>query len=300
MASSTVIDRLRPGDHICWMFDDDQRRLATVARYVQAGLRRHEKLLYFTDSIQPTALLAGLEAHGVDVDGRIAKGQLRVAPAVDGYLSDGRFDPKAMIESWVREIATARREGWAGLRVTADMAWVLRSNVDTEQLAWYEAHVSRVFADGFTTVLCQYDQRRFAAAELRQVSAAHPGMIPVGVDGDWEPLLRMARTTDPPGLRLSGEVDLSNREALAAMLHDAIEELGHRGAELVVDVTGLRFADTGAANLLLTAARAHPAGLSLTGCSAALARLLDLTDSISGAGGAGARGLRVVMADQAS
>jgi anti-anti-sigma factor len=110
----------------------------------------------------------------------------------------------------------------------------------------------------------------------------------------------MVRTTDPPGLRLSGEVDLSNREALAAMLHDAIEDLGHRGAELVVDVTGLRFADTGAANLLLTAARAHPAGLSLIGCSGALARLLDLTGSISGTGGAGTRGLRVVMADQAS
>jgi hypothetical protein len=56
------------------------------------------------------------------------------------------------------------------------------------------------------------------AGEPRLVAAAYPGTAGLGAGGGWVPLLRIVRTTDPPGLRLSGEVDASNRHAPAAVL----------------------------------------------------------------------------------
>ncbi len=295
MAYPTTVDLLRPGDHLCWTFDDERQRLAEMAGYVRTGLRRREKVVYFTDTMRPGDLLAGLRAHDLDAAAAAATGQVRVTTADDSYLAGGVFDAQLMIESWAVEIAEARREGWAGLRVAADMAWALRPGIGAERLTWYEANVNRAFADDYTTVVCQYDRRLFDAQRLREISAAHPGAASAGAAADRQPLLRMRRTVDPPGLRLSGEVDLSNRQALATMLRALADDPPASGAQPVVDVSGLRFADVATATLLVDAARTGPLGLTVTGCSVALARLLRRVAAMSGT----APGPRIVLQEPA-
>ncbi|GAA1795475.1 hypothetical protein HC028_18420 [Planosporangium flavigriseum] len=301
MVSPTAVERLRRGDHACWLYDNEPQGLTVVARYVQVGLDGGEKVLLLTDSVRPEALLAGLDAHGVDGDGCARSGQLEIVTADDAYLATRGFDPETMIASWTGTIGAARDGGWAGLRVAADMSWALRPTVDASRLAWYEAHVNSVFSDDYTTVVCQYDRRRFPASELRRVAAAHPATMPVGADGDWEPLLHLTRMTDQPGLRLSGEADVSNHEAIAATLYDTIVATAHTGREFVVDVTELRFADAATADLLVTAARACPAGLAVVGCSRTLAQMMAWATEMDHFGAeAGTSGLRVVVRRQAS
>lgn len=78
-----------------------------------------------------------------------------------------------------------------------------------------------------------------------------------------------------PGLRLSGEIDLTNRQALAAVLAGRYDDLDDQAGPLTIDASGLRFADAATLAMLVRAARAAPGGLRVI-CSPTLARLLDL------------------------
>jgi anti-anti-sigma regulatory factor len=282
LAEAVAVDLLEPGDHVCWTFDDDERRLAAAARFVSAGIRARHKIVYVTDSLRPVALLAGLESLGVPVAQVQGDGRLQVVASEQIYRTGGRFDPDAVIDTWRQEIAVARREGRPGLRIITDMAWALRAGTSVPRLARYEARLNRVLAEGYAMALCQYDRRLFDAAELRLVAAAHPGTAGFGTGSGWVPLLRIVRTTDPPGLRLSGEVDATNRHALAAVLAGLFDDVADTDTRITIDMNELRFADTAAVHLLLRAAHASPAGLSLVGCRGPLVRLVDLVSSMGG------------------
>src|SRR5689334_13680768 len=91
MCSASVIDQLRLGDHVCWAFDGDDQRLAAMARFVAAGVRDGQKVLYLTESLLPLAVRAGLHSNGVEVDGALASGQLEIRTADETYLARGRF-----------------------------------------------------------------------------------------------------------------------------------------------------------------------------------------------------------------
>jgi anti-anti-sigma factor len=274
MAHPHTADRLRLGDHVCWTFDRDDDRLTGMAEVVEAGVRRNEKVLYLTESLLPTALLAGLEARGGEAGGASGRGQLVIDNARDTYLVGGRFDPDATIDALDRHITRALDEGWAGLRVIGDMAWASRADVREDHLTRFEAAANRLFTRRRAMAVCQYDQRLFSAAKLRQASAAHPGSTAVESGVVWAPLLRMERT--PAGLRVAGEADMSNRGALSAVLDALVEE--HRDGErpAVVDLSGLTFADAASVGLLLRVTAELPCGVRIVGCRPTVARMLAL------------------------
>ena len=78
----------------------------------------------------------------------------------------------------------------------------------------------------------------------------------------------MRRIRYPYGVRLAGEVDLSNREALRAVIGHIFED----APAATVDVTDLTFADTAAARILVDAA--NSGAVRLVGCSPSLRKLL--------------------------
>ncbi|MEO3814540.1 MEDS domain-containing protein [Sphaerisporangium sp. B11E5] len=270
-----VIERLRPGDHVCVTYEDDEQRRAALVGSAQAGVRRHHKLLYFAGRPQET-VVAELEAGGVDARRMLDVGQFQVRSTAEGYLVAGRFEPEAVIGGWVREIDTARDRGYAGLRVIGDMTWAAARVPGGERLEWYEAEVNRVFAGGYAMALCQYDRRLFSPERLGRLSAAHPCTFSPNAPFGWRPLLRVLRTGDPPGLRLAGEIDASNRGALAATLAGLADDFPAVRVPLTLDVERLRFADAAAARLLVRAAGSVPMGVRFAGCSPPLVRLLKL------------------------
>lgn len=289
MAHADTADRLRLGDHVCWTFDHDDERLACMAAVVDGVVRRNEKVLYLTESLLPTALLAGLEARGAPASGAAGRGQLVIGYARDTYLPGGRFDPDATIRTFERQISRALDEGWAGLRVIGDMAWASRAEVRPDHLSRFEAAASELFTSRSAMAVCQYDQRIFSAAELRWASAAHPARAEVAAGVVWAPLLRIERTRR--GLRLAGEADMSNRAVLAGVLRTLVEEHRRAGRPAVIDLNGLAFADAAAAGLLLRAAAELPQGVRVAGCHPTVARMLQLL------GAADVDGLTVSEAD---
>ncbi len=273
MGTAAMVDRLRLGDHVCWTVDDN--RLAATAQLAGAGIEAGHRIVYLTESLQPPALLAGLESLGVPAERAQRSGQLKVLPAERAYLTGGSFDPDRTLATLGEQIEDADAAGYAGLRLITDMSWVLRDPGGVDRLTWYEAQTNRLFMDGRALGVCLYDRRSFPTELLRQVAGAHPATTPVRVDPEWMPLLRATRTSDRYGLRLFGEADLSNRQALAAMLDAVIAEQPQGAQPMLVDVSGLRFADAATAALLVRAARSAPAGLHLSGCRGEVALMVD-------------------------
>lgn len=281
MAHPTTVDHLLPGDHVCWTFDDHERHLSALIRYLRGGLERGEQVLYFTDTFLPDAFLAAAQAYGLEVREPERTGQLQVTTAEESYLAGGTFDAERALEGWHTAIGEARGQGYSALRVAADMGWTVRATPGVERLAWYEAQVNQIFSDGYAMALCCYDRRLFTSAELDRVGAAHPATARAGAGSheEWAPMLRIRRTFE--GLALTGAADRSNSDALEATLRHVVAD-AHRiadgAAPLVVDVADLTFADTAIARLLAGAVAAARGRLLLRGVRPTLHEMLSVID----------------------
>lgn len=228
---------IRLGDHLCLPFASDAEQREVVSAYIADGLRRGERVLYFTDRTGPEAIEAWLDPRGVDGALAIARGQLEVRPA-----GDGRFDPAEVVGGIRHAVRDARAAGFHGLRLTGEMSWILRRVPDAVGLHDYETRVASTVVDsGDLAAVCQYDERLFERADMPGLLALHAGVVRIDPLHD-DRRLRIIPTYSPRGLRIAGVVD----EATAAPLADA---LAHAAAwpagepVLVLDLAELAFID---------------------------------------------------------
>ncbi|HEU4348798.1 MAG TPA: MEDS domain-containing protein [Actinoplanes sp.] len=272
MADAALLDRLRPGDHVCWSFDGDAERRRLTAAYVRAGLRRDHQVVYLTSAACTGEAIAELTAERVETAPALRSGRLRVATADDSYLASGAFDAESAFAMVAREIRQARRKGYAGLHAIGDMAWAVRGAPGSEQLERYERQINRLYADGYAIGVCLYDQRLYGRPQLSELGRAHPATVTPRTAGTGTPLLRLARW--PGRLWLCGEVDLSNRNALEAVLTHLLEDTP--APPVTLDLTELRFADATVCEWIVDLARRSPGRLRIVGAQPSLRRLLLL------------------------
>lgn len=251
---------------------DDQ--LSAVARYAGTGFGRHEQVLYLADAEPNFDRVAdGLRRRGLAVSEALTSGQLRMIAAPGFYLDGGRFDASAALRALPQWIAQAREAGFAGLRVATDMGWAQLPWPGVEQLAWYEAQVSGVFADGYAMGLCCYPD---LGDTPQRVGTAHPGIVYASViDATWTPQLRLRFDRDPVVLRVTGEIDLSNRDSLPPVL-DRLRQLTDPRSPLQVDFAEVSFADVATMRLLVRAGESWPRGLVMIACAEPIAETMRL------------------------
>jgi hypothetical protein len=274
MALPELVHRLRPGDHVSWTVDDDADLARLCTEFVRAAIPQHHRVLLVTAATTPSATLAALRDAGVDTDGLVNSGQLVVSGWEEVYLIDGSFQPELMVERCADTVRRAHADGFAGLRMLGDANWTLAEPPGADGFARYETEVNRVFLDDDIAAVCVYDQRRFAGSRLAALQAAHPAGAEPGSDEDWCPMLRIRHLDDGPGLRLDGETDLSNREAVLVALDDLQGPASGRRTP-TLDLTELRFMDIATAHQVLRTAIGL-GGLRVVGASAQLTRLLGL------------------------
>jgi hypothetical protein len=164
LTEPATVDGLAAGDHACLTFSDADERLDIVAAFVRDGLEIGDKVVCLTDALSPDELSGELEERGLPVREMMSTGQLEVTPSVAEYVSTGRFDPSRVIDALRIRIEAARRAGYPGLRIAADMLWALRPVTGLEQLITYETQYTRLLAGGRTTAVCQYDRQSFDAS----------------------------------------------------------------------------------------------------------------------------------------
>jgi diguanylate cyclase (GGDEF)-like protein/PAS domain S-box-containing protein len=169
----TIAD-LKPGDHLCCLYESEEEHRAVLTPFLRQGLERGEKVLYIMDARTAETILSYLQHDGLDVEPYLARGQLAILTCDDIYLRGGVFDPEATIALLQAETAQALAEGYPALRITSERTWALRGLPGSERLIEYEARLNQFFHGSQCLAICQYDRRHFAPAVLLHVLRTHP------------------------------------------------------------------------------------------------------------------------------
>lgn len=167
--------RFPEGLHACHIFNDDDERAATLAKYFASGLAEGERALCLFDAMGPDEVSASLAATGVDVAAIAA--QFGVAPAESAYCPGGVFEPDTCLSAFGEFSVAAQAEGWTGTRIMGDMGWSLRRETVPDRLLEYEAKVKDYIDRFHVTAACEYDARRFDGALILDLLAMHPATI---------------------------------------------------------------------------------------------------------------------------
>lgn len=248
--STTHAGRIRPGDHLCLTFATDAEQREVVSAYIADGLRRGERVLYFSDRTRPDRLDEWLDPRGVDAALAIARGQLEVRPPGDAV-----FDPAEVIGGIRHAVHDARSAGYQGLRLTGEMSWALRGRPDTDRLHEYETGVASTVVDsGDLAAVCQYDERLFERDVMPALVARHAGLVRIDPLHD-DRRLRIVPSYSPRGLRIGGVID----DTTAAPLADALAQAAAWPSGeplLVLDLAELDFIDVAGIRTLVRFAEA--------------------------------------------
>ncbi len=183
--SSTFFEKiatLKPGDHVCCLYETADEQRTILIPFLRQGLERQEKVLAIVD-LQTTAetIIRYLQQDGVPVEPYLASGQLLIRTTEETYLRKGYFDPDAMLALLRTETERALAEGYSAFRVTGEPTWILQGEPGSERFIEYEAKINTFFPASKCLALCQYNRRQFSPALLLEVVTTHPLLI-VGTD----------------------------------------------------------------------------------------------------------------------
>jgi len=255
MPTATSVEALGEGDHACLTFSDPDERLDIVAAFVRDGLVRSSKVVCLTESVPPDRLAAELIDRGVPAPDTLPADQLLIFSSEETWLAGGASGATNMIKTLERHLDDARRQGYAGLRITADMCWVNRPAAAADQLPMFESAVGALFDDGGLAAICQYDREIFDAVTLALATSTHTHTVAAAVYYE-DPMLRICRQHSPPGIRLAGEIDYNHVEELTVALAEAVR----LDRDIQVNLGKLRFLDVACATAVAHAAVGLPAG----------------------------------------
>lgn len=256
---------VEPGDHLCISYRDEDENRRLTAAHLATALERGHRIAYIVDSRSRQTVLHWLEAEApVAPASLLTRGQLVLRSVDEFAFTGGGFDPDRMVSSLAEESARAGRAGYAGLRVCAGTDWAVRGQPGCDRLVQYERQVSRLLTEGRLSglaLVCQFDQRRFPHQTLRRLREAHPIAMDARQAQQRRPLLSVAPLADRAGLRLSGEVDLSNVREFATAVQAAVEAEAAAGngarpprRDLHLDLADVSYLDVTAVGLLVRTA----------------------------------------------
>lgn len=251
------VGALSPGAHAAFLYSSAAEQADTLKTFVGAALRANHRVVYVGDGQYGEH---AFKAYGEGGARAIASGQFLIEHSANTYMAGGRFDANRMLAHYSAALDSALSEGYSGLRVAADMGWAAAGLDGKEQLIAYERTLDRALDGRPAVVLCQYDRRLFDEGVLAALAAAHTH------SAHPDPLhqsrqLRIMRTYEPHGVRISGEIDVLNRRAFRdALLHVVSMADGH----IVIDLSNVGYLDAGAVGAIVKAAQhAHRSSLEI-------------------------------------
>jgi hypothetical protein len=240
---------LEPGTHLCAFHPSASTLDRVAATFVGMGLASGDRVMYVAAEGQAETLLDLLPAHlrGRDV---VASGQLALTSFSDAYGTSRPEDLDVVAEAFRAAAASSRASGFAGLRVAARMDGLAGLLGSADEVIRWERISTDLQRELRVSSVCLYDSTRIDPAPAALIAEAHAGSAPADAQ---TPIASFLAVDEPWGLRVSGEVDVSNRD----LLHDVLLARAAVLPRLRLDVSELTFADVGT----LTRLRAVAAGL---------------------------------------
>lgn len=167
-----------PHDHFALIYDRQEEQFDIIIPFLKIGLEQGEKSVYIVDDNSDAAVRLGMEKYGIDVDRAIDSGALVILTKQDAYLKNGDFDPDWMLEFLREAVEEAEAQGYKCLRASGEMTWSLAPSADPQdRLIEYECRVNHFSPKYNTSLICQYNRRRFRPETMMQVIHTHPRLV---------------------------------------------------------------------------------------------------------------------------
>ena len=166
-------DSAHHGQHICLPFETESEKEAAVLSFIHEGLAHGKRCLFVGTRAEYEQLGLLLEEQGICSLRAEARGALIFSTPEDEYLTNGVFDPNAVLARIDRFINEALADGFTGLCATGQLMNV-PSDAVWREIVWYEAQINENFARLPFTGLCRYPRMVVPANRVQDVLRTHP------------------------------------------------------------------------------------------------------------------------------
>jgi len=173
-------ERFPVGSHVCLIYESEAERRRLLSKFLEAGLRDGERVLYLTDVMKPGELVDWLTDLGIDLPTGPDADRFTVSDAESVYCKGGEFKPERMFEFWGDLYDDAVARDYPAVRATGETSWAVRGIPGSERLLEYEALLNKALEKVPVTAVCQYDVNLFDGGTILDILRVHPIMISRG------------------------------------------------------------------------------------------------------------------------
>jgi len=171
------IAALKPGGHLCALYETRDEQLAVAAPFLAHGLATGARCVFMTPGLLPDEITDAVLAIDPGLDVGESRGALQALSPRDRVGDRGAFDAEEMLARLVRSEQQALADGFSGLRILIDLTPSGEAMVDTRPLIEFEARLQSFPPGGRSAVLCQYDRTRLPPAVLHDVLRTNPVIV---------------------------------------------------------------------------------------------------------------------------
>lgn len=163
--------------HVCYIYNDDEERARTMSNFFALGLASKNNILCIVDKIEPLDIKAELIKLGVEEE--LLNTNFALAENESTYCPGGKIEPDSLLANFKYILESSKEAGFTGTRISGDMAFVPRRQIENDNLMAYETGVNRFLANNevAVTAICEYDARKFDGSTIMDVLSVHPVMI---------------------------------------------------------------------------------------------------------------------------
>jgi anti-anti-sigma regulatory factor len=252
-------------DHICWIYgEDDAAFHRAVRRFLAGGLERGERLLCVGERVIDS-LSTDADGFG-GADALVAGGALQTLTMSEAYDAARGFVPGDQRSFYDAAIGAAIADGYAGLRVVADVSVLAADPGSGAALLEWEHLADDIIASGAGfTAMCAYSGE-LSQETLADVASVHPLVhTPAGM-----PPFQVYFEDDH--VALAGSVDTFSADRLARVLASSPVD----AQDAVLDLRLVDFVDVAASRAIAGWAQdlsARAVRLEVRGASPLLRRM---------------------------
>jgi two-component system cell cycle sensor histidine kinase/response regulator CckA len=179
-----IIEDVPWGTHFCQFFQTENDLLDVLVPYFKVGLESNEFCMWVTS--KPLNVKKAQEAMRKgfsDFDYYLKKGQIEIIPHSEWYLQEGVFKPQMVLTGWIGKHNQALANGYDGMRVTGNTAWLETS--DWRSFVHYEEEINNVIRQYRLIALCTYSLDKCGLYEILEVARNHQFAF-IRREGIWQ------------------------------------------------------------------------------------------------------------------
>jgi MEDS: MEthanogen/methylotroph, DcmR Sensory domain len=185
--------RMRPHDHIGWVFAGPDEFAALARPFLAEGRDRGEKLMCVAEDPASPAITALAEMAGPD--------GFEMTSITDVYGTDRVVDAVRQRGTFMAVLADARAHGYTGIRVAADNSSLVGDEKRLKAWIEWEIVADRFMAENPVTGLCAFDRDKIDVDRLRHLATLHP------LSSVSSPVPQFRLFADAGDLCIEGDVD---------------------------------------------------------------------------------------------